>query len=737
MILTIAMTNFFKKLTVLGILSVLLAPLHPARELHAQETDQSLKEIFSEFSLKSLLDVRIVTVSKKEETVFEAPLSSTVLTAEEIKNAGATSIMEAFRLIPGMIVREQTPGNYDIHIRGFDVVDPYQPHFTRFNTITLVMIDNRQVYNDLLGGTLWDLIPVGINDIDRIEVVRGPSSALYGPNAASGVINIITKKHNKEAGLHASTYTQSGPYNTYLSNSDVSFTTQDKRFSFVLSGKYDNRDRHDTRYYTFPDVQERLNGNLDYYKGGYRDIPDNIVEDQLEEPNRELFPDYSLGTDKYSLVLRGEYLDNDLFLNVSGGMAESKIQHPYLAPASWAFTTEENDTKFIHLFGKYKEFSFNTSYSDMTNKTLGVLDYSLRSLNATVDYNFILTESLSFKPGVALHRATITSNKEYQNVTSEPIRNLADFGDGNGTEETNTFVSAFGRLDYYYKRMRFVAGARIEKYDYPDRTFFSPQLLMTYLPTDDLLFRASYGRSGRAPFLTSLFVNLKPTKTLGAQFISNPDKEELLTVDVFEAGIRYNQDDKYYIDIEFFYSLAEDFEQVLVNGFVPGPNPIFEYSNGSHKAKMYGSTMLLKFIPSESVSLTGFVTVQETKVDEYNYRQFGLPTLPDDLTDSSFTAQWTPSYYGGVNVNVKPSSKLSINLNGYFYDSQVLTLAEASFKTFSIDANFLLNAGITYEIVPEVKAFINGRNLIGGNKVQYGFADEIKPTVLIGVNAKI
>ncbi|NTW48959.1 MAG: TonB-dependent receptor plug domain-containing protein [Chlorobiales bacterium] len=92
---------------------------------YAQQEEPSLKEVFSDFSLRSLLDVRIVTVSKKEETVFDAPMSSTVLTGEEIKNAGVTSVMEALRLVPGLIVREETPGNYDIHIRGYDGVDPF------------------------------------------------------------------------------------------------------------------------------------------------------------------------------------------------------------------------------------------------------------------------------------------------------------------------------------------------------------------------------------------------------------------------------------------------------------------------------------------------------------------------------------------------------------------------------------------------------------------------------------
>jgi len=154
-----------------------------------------------------LLQLAIVSASKKSESLFDSPMAATVLTGENIKKAGVTSIMEALRLAPGVIVREQTPGNYDIHIRGYDNLDPNGLiSFTR-NAITLVMVNNRIVYNEFQGNTYWELLQIGVDDVDRIEVVRGPVSAMYGPNAVSGVINILTKKPNEKKGVHVSTYT--------------------------------------------------------------------------------------------------------------------------------------------------------------------------------------------------------------------------------------------------------------------------------------------------------------------------------------------------------------------------------------------------------------------------------------------------------------------------------------------------------------------------------------------------
>ncbi|NJK85337.1 MAG: Plug domain-containing protein [Bacteroidales bacterium] len=144
--------------------------------------------------LEYFLNKDVTSASKRAEKSIHSPLSTTVISKEEIEASGATSIPEALRLVPGMIVREKTPGNYDVHIRGNDNVPPKNMFLYSENMMSLVMIDNRPVYNYSFGGTFWETLPVDLNDVERIEVIRGPSSALYGPNAVNGVINIITKR---------------------------------------------------------------------------------------------------------------------------------------------------------------------------------------------------------------------------------------------------------------------------------------------------------------------------------------------------------------------------------------------------------------------------------------------------------------------------------------------------------------------------------------------------------------
>src|SRR3954463_7018833 len=121
-------------------------------------------------SIENLMNIPIYSASKISESTFEAPLSSSVVTKEQIKRAGCTSIMEALRLVPGVIVREQTNGNYDIHIRGLDNIPPNSSLIFFTSSTALVMIDSRPVYNYLHGGTFWETLPVSLVDVEQIEV---------------------------------------------------------------------------------------------------------------------------------------------------------------------------------------------------------------------------------------------------------------------------------------------------------------------------------------------------------------------------------------------------------------------------------------------------------------------------------------------------------------------------------------------------------------------------------------
>ena len=147
---------------------------------------------FTQMSLEELAAVKVTTVSKKAEKLSGVPAAVTVITQDEIRRSGATTIPEALRLAPGVQVARVDSAHWAVSVRGFN---------DTFAQKLLVMIDGRSVYTPFFSGTLWHVQDVLLEDLDRIEVVRGPGGSVWGANAVNGVINIVTKSAKETQGL--------------------------------------------------------------------------------------------------------------------------------------------------------------------------------------------------------------------------------------------------------------------------------------------------------------------------------------------------------------------------------------------------------------------------------------------------------------------------------------------------------------------------------------------------------
>ncbi len=143
-------------------------------------------------TLEELMDIKISSVSKKEEILFNSAAAISLITQEDIRRSGATSLPEILRTIPGMEVAQIDANKWAITTRGFNEI---------FSKKLLVLIDGRSVYNPAFAGVFWDVQDTLLEDIDRIEVIRGPGNTLWGANASNGVVNIITKDAIKTQGI--------------------------------------------------------------------------------------------------------------------------------------------------------------------------------------------------------------------------------------------------------------------------------------------------------------------------------------------------------------------------------------------------------------------------------------------------------------------------------------------------------------------------------------------------------
>lgn len=131
------------------------------------------------------MDIPVSTVTKQDSTVGQSPAAVFVISNEMIRRSGATCVPELLRMAPGVEVARVNSHAWAISIRGFNA---------RFSNKLLVLVDGRVVYNQLYSGVYWDVQDMILEDIERIEVIRGPGGTLWGANAVNGVINIITKK---------------------------------------------------------------------------------------------------------------------------------------------------------------------------------------------------------------------------------------------------------------------------------------------------------------------------------------------------------------------------------------------------------------------------------------------------------------------------------------------------------------------------------------------------------------
>ena len=172
---------------------VLLGLVVVAGQSLAQESRKNLAEM----SLEDLMNVEVTSVAKRQQPLSETAAAVYVITQEDIRRSGATSIPEALRLAPGVQVAQINAHTWAVTIRGFD---------DRYANKLLVLIDGRVVYTPLFSGTVWNLEDTMLEDVERIEVIRGPGASLWGSNAVNGVINIITKPaHDTQGGLLTTT----------------------------------------------------------------------------------------------------------------------------------------------------------------------------------------------------------------------------------------------------------------------------------------------------------------------------------------------------------------------------------------------------------------------------------------------------------------------------------------------------------------------------------------------------
>jgi iron complex outermembrane receptor protein len=191
-----------------------------------QTAAQDLKTL----TLEQLMDIRVTVVSRQPEPVGTAAAAAIVITRDDIRRSGVTTIADALALADGMHVARFNNGSWSITARGFNGSTPNK---------LLVMVDGRTDYSPLFTGVFWNLLDYVLEDVERIEIIRGPSATMWGANAINGVVNIITRNARETHG----TYVSAATGNEDPALVEVRHGGGTERLSYRVYGKFARRDQ--------------------------------------------------------------------------------------------------------------------------------------------------------------------------------------------------------------------------------------------------------------------------------------------------------------------------------------------------------------------------------------------------------------------------------------------------------------------------------------------------------------
>ncbi len=522
----------------------------------ASNSPQTSNNPLKQLTLEQLGNVEVTTVSKEPEEVWKTSSAVYVITNEQIARSGVTSIPEALRLAPGVEVARIDSNKWSIGIRGFG---------SRLSRDVLVLIDGRTVYNTLLAGTYWEVQNVMLQDVDRIEVIRGPGATIWGPNALNGVINIITKSSKDTQGWIA---------NAGGGNVDEGF----------LNVRYGGSRGNNFHYRVYGLAFDR---GPEYHSDGNN-------YDSWRNIQGGFRTDFAMDAQN-SFTVEGDIYDE--------GAGETVTATTYAPPYSQIFRGTELLSggnilaRWERVQGEAKDFQLQAFYDRTDRREPNFADY-----RNTVDVDFLDRFPLprqEIEWGLGARASTGTNPTIVSGLYFTP------------KTRTDELFTGFVQDDVQIvpDRLDLTLGTKLLKTNYTGLEF-EPTVRVLWTPTQKQTVWAAFTRALRTPsdaeraFHLLGLVGIEPNGTpFFARFDPNPNfKSERLNG--YELGYRRMLGERVYFDLAAFYNDYKDLfsENLIGPPFLePSPPPPHlllpaEFGNG-----LEGTTRGVEFAPAVQV----------------------------------------------------------------------------------------------------------------------------------------
>ncbi len=552
---------------IVAVLSLCLVSL----DIEAKEVSEKEKE--------SVFNFDIFSLTKKKESAFDTASATYVLSSEDIRRSGMTSIPEALRLVPGIQVARMDGNKWAISSRGFN---------RQYSNKLLVMIDGRTVYTNLFSGIFWDINDYVIEDVDRIEVVRGSGGSIWGANAVNGIINIITKNAAETKGAYVS---------QIVGSQDRSIT--------------------EARY-----------GGETASKDNYRFYVKKAIRDGLNKKN-----DKGRNFDGSNQDMAGFRYDvtsiKDSSISIHGDIFDGKAQN-YFSTLSGIANADKNSkganiaVNWDKKLSNKSNFILN-SYFDYDQFDAVVLKRSAKTLDVDFQHFYNFSKDNQFIWGLG-YRDMIDDIEE-TNVTNTagtlsyiPINYTPD-------NRNDELFSAFIQEKYglIADKLYLTVGSKFSINDFTGFEF-QPNARLTYYPSKNQTLWSAISRSVRTPTRGEDGFTIKSgtSGSVSNQGSTTVNSEEVVS---YEAGYRIKPNHKTLLDISTFFSQYSNLKTY------EGANRI---ANNMGSGESYGFEVMGKWQ----------VTNDWRMEASYDYLDIFLHTGPrsTDISSSTEPIQLTEGY---------------------------------------------------------------------------------------------
>lgn len=626
----------------------------------------SLAEDSSPFDipLSQLNQVNVTSATKTEESENQVAAAIYVISQADISRSGATSIPELLRSVPGLNVARLNSNSWAVTSRGFA---------TDFANKLLVLVDGRSVYNPIFAGVEWDEIVLPMDEIERIEVIRGPGATVWGANAVNGIINIITKKAKDSLGGHVSAGGGSADH-------------------AVVNGRYGAR-IGEAGY-----ARGYLSG---ISRGNFPSVANEQDYDAWKSAQGGFRYDTQLSS-KDSLTVHGDSLTE----SEKGARTDFVTSSPFtqLVEKDGKIRADNVVGRWEHEDSRQSVFSIQ-AFAENVQRDVALSHENRETFDLEVQHSFALEEGNKLTWGLGYR---------YLHALAANAATASIFGDkfipiSRSYDVTNAFVQ--DEIDLIPNTLKSTVGMKLEYRGYTGIEL-QPEIRFSYLPTATQTLWTSVSRAIRSPSQVERDINLPLSVTevkpgLPAFAVLKGDRNaESEAMMAYELGYRYFPTPKMSFDAATFFNhydhlyLAPPGTPIVSTA---PPSPYIEIPlrfDPSASGDVFGIELLANYAPYPWWKLEGW----------YTYLQMNV--------DSSFS-ELTPVHEAYLRSVFTLENKLEIDPNLRFVDSHS-----------GIDAYTQLNLRLGYPLAKGLVVSLVGNDLLDSTHREFNSVSS-KPAALI------